>query len=91
MMLTLVPDVVTQPIQYGLRFKSLLVYLNQQHLVPYDRLKSIISDGFGYSLSTDSLVDLVVHESPNVYVQFLMLMKQFHQQLYVNKEYALYL
>ena len=32
------PAGVTAPVQYGLRFQSLMVYLNQQQLLPYDRL-----------------------------------------------------
>ena len=32
------PPGVSAPVQYGPRFQSLMVYLNQQQLLPYDRL-----------------------------------------------------
>jgi len=41
------PDDVTQPVQYGPRVKSVLVYLTQYQLLPWDRTKQILSDLFG--------------------------------------------
>jgi len=38
------PDDVTQPVQYGQRIKSFLVYLTQYQLLPWDRTKQILSD-----------------------------------------------
>ena len=52
------PKEVTQSTQYGTRFKSILVYLSQQHLIPYDRLKMLASDVFGQSLSAGTLVNM---------------------------------
>lgn len=44
------------PVQYGPRFQSLMVYLNQQQLLPYDRLAQLCEDLFGQPLSAGTLV-----------------------------------
>lgn len=51
------PQGITQPTQYGSRFKSILVYLSQQHLIPYARLSEITSDLFGQQVSLGTLVN----------------------------------
>jgi transposase len=50
------PDGVGAPVQYGLRFQSLMVYLNQQQLLPYERLAQLCDDLFGQPLSVATLV-----------------------------------
>ena len=50
------PAGVTAPVQYGPRFQSLMVYLNQQQLLPYDRLAQLCEDLFGQPLSAGTLV-----------------------------------
>jgi transposase len=50
------PAGVGAPVQYGPRFQSLLVYLNQQQLLPYDRLAQLCADLFGQPLSAGTLV-----------------------------------
>ena len=50
------PAGVSAPVQYGPRFQSLMVYLNQQQLLPYDRLAQLCADLFGQPLSAGTLV-----------------------------------
>jgi transposase len=50
------PSGVSAPVQYGTRFQSLMVYLNQQQLLPYDRLAQLCEDLFGQPLSAGTLV-----------------------------------
>ncbi len=49
------PENMTQPAQYGARIKSLMVYLNQYQLIPYDRLREFFLDVFNQSLSVGSI------------------------------------
>jgi transposase len=49
------PAGVSAPVQYGPRFQSLMVYLNQQQLIPYDRLAQLCEDLFGQPLSAGTL------------------------------------
>src|SRR5208283_4321042 len=49
------PESVRAPVQYGPRFQSLMVYLNQQQLLPYDRLAQVCEDLFGQPLSVATL------------------------------------
>ncbi len=49
------PAGVSAPVQYGPRFQSLMVYLNQQQLLPYDRLAQLCEDLFGQPLSAATL------------------------------------
>jgi transposase len=49
------PEGVRAPVQYGPRFQSLMVYLNQQQLLPYDRLAQVCEDLFGQPLSVATL------------------------------------
>jgi transposase len=49
------PAGVRAPVQYGPRFQSLMVYLNQQQLLPYDRLAQLCEDLFGQPLSVATL------------------------------------
>jgi transposase len=49
------PAGLNAPVQYGPRFASLMVYLNQQQLIPYERLAQLCDDLFGQPLSTATL------------------------------------
>lgn len=49
------PAGVSAPVQYGARFASLMVYLNQQQLLPYERLAQLCADLYGQPLSTGTL------------------------------------
>lgn len=50
------PKEVTAPVQYGSRFNSLLVYLNQQQLLPFERLSQLCEDLFAQPVSLATLV-----------------------------------
>jgi len=49
------PDDVRQPVQYGNRLKSFLVYLNQYQLLPLERITELCFDLFGHSLSEGTI------------------------------------
>ena len=50
------PAGVSAPAQYGPRFESLMVYLNDQQFLPYDRLAQFCADIFGQPLSAGTVV-----------------------------------
>jgi len=52
------PDGVTAPAQYGNHAKALAVYLNQQQLIPEDRLQELFQDVFKLHISTATLVEM---------------------------------
>jgi len=43
------PDEVSQAVQYGPQVKALSVYLHQQHLLPFERLRQVLDDWLGAS------------------------------------------
>lgn len=49
------PPEATQPVQYGPRLKALAVTLLTYHLLPYQRIASLLADLFGASFSQGSL------------------------------------
>ena len=49
------PDGVTAPVQYGPHFRGFTLYLFNQQLLPFDRLRQTILDLFGQSLSRGTL------------------------------------
>lgn len=44
------PEEVDHPVQYGPRVKALVVYLNQQQLIPYKRIEDIFESVFSHRL-----------------------------------------
>jgi transposase len=50
------PAEVNAPVQYGPRFRGLMVYMNQTHYLTYNRLAQLCEDLFGQPLSTGTLV-----------------------------------
>jgi transposase len=68
------PAGVSAPVQYGPRFQSLMVYLNQQQLLPYDRLARLCEDLFGQPLSAATLATANerVYEKLEPFAQALM-------------------
>jgi transposase len=50
------PAGVSAPAQYGPRFGGLMVYMNDQHFLPYDRLAQLCEDIFGQPLSAATAV-----------------------------------
>jgi transposase len=53
------PDEVPSRIQYGPRLRALVVYLVEHQLVPYARVRELLADLFGQSLSVGTLVTMV--------------------------------
>jgi len=45
------PEGVNAPVQYGPRFRGMLVYMQNQHFLPADRLSKMVSDLYGTSVS----------------------------------------
>ena len=53
------PAEVPSRIQYGPRLRALVVYLVEQQLVPYARVRELLADLFGPALSVGTLVTMV--------------------------------
>ena len=51
-----VPEGVSAPVQYGKRFHSWLVYLNDYQLVPLNRISRICADLYGYGVSEGTVL-----------------------------------
>jgi len=51
------PAGVTQLAQYGPGFKALLVYLNQKHFIPLERVNEFCEDVFNHSVGEGTIVD----------------------------------
>ena len=51
------PEGIVKTTQYGDTLKSLVVYLSQYQLIPYQRIKEIIKDLYGHQLSTGTLTN----------------------------------
>jgi len=51
------PAEVTQLTQYGSGFKALLVYLNQKHFVPLERVNEFCEDVFDHSVGEGTMVE----------------------------------
>lgn len=49
------PETVKTSVQYGVRIKALLVYLNQYQLLPYDRTCQLVEDLFSHTISQGTL------------------------------------
>jgi transposase len=49
------PVDVAAPVQYGLRFQSLLVYLKDGQLLPLDRISQLCADLYGYEVSAATI------------------------------------
>lgn len=51
------PEGVNAPVQYGSRFRGMLVYMQNQHFIPADRLSQLVSDLYGTSVSVATILD----------------------------------
>jgi len=51
------PEGVNAPIQYGSRFRGMLVYMQNQHYIPADRLSQMVFDLYGTSVSVATILD----------------------------------
>lgn len=52
------PQGVNHYVQYGPNIKSLLVYMQDYQLLPYERTKEFVQDIFGHQLSTGTLYNI---------------------------------
>jgi transposase len=50
------PERITQVTQYGPAFKALLVYLNQKHFIPLERVNEFCEDVFQHSVGEGTMV-----------------------------------
>jgi transposase len=51
------PEMVNAPAQYGPRFRGLLVYLQNQQLIPPNRITQMMADIYGSSVSEATILD----------------------------------
>jgi len=51
------PEGVNSPVQYGSRFRGMLVYMQTQHFMPAGRLSQMVSDFYGTSVSVATILD----------------------------------
>ena len=56
-----VPEGVSAPVQYGKRFQSWLVYLNDYQLLPLNRTRQMCADLYGYWVSEDTILKARQH------------------------------
>jgi transposase len=50
------PEEINAPAQYGPRFKAQMIYFNQQHFIPFQRLTQVCQDLYGQPLSEATIV-----------------------------------
>ena len=60
------PEEVKQGVQYGSRFKALIVYLSQYDFLPYERLGELLSAVCGQSISEGSVFNAIQGCSENL-------------------------
>lgn len=60
------PEGVNAPVQYGPRFRAMLVYMQNQHFLPADRLSKMVSDLYGTSVSTATILDASARSYTNL-------------------------
>lgn len=54
------PDGVNAPVQYGPTVRSIAVYLQQHHFLPYERTSELMQDLFGVSISVGTLAKVMI-------------------------------
>ena len=60
------PQHIKQPAQYGDSFKSLLVYLQQYQLLPFERIREFVSDVFNQPVSVATIKSAREHIAANL-------------------------
>ncbi len=51
------PEGVNAPVQYGPRFRGMLVYMQNQHFIPAERLSRLVTDLYGTPVSVATILD----------------------------------
>jgi len=70
------PDTISAPIQYGSKIKALAVYLNQYHLVPFERTSEIIQEICGLKISGGTIFNWC-EETFNALAKSIQYIKQY--------------
>ncbi len=60
------PEGVNAPVQYGPRFRAMLVYMQNQHFLPADRLSKMVFDLYGTSVSTATILNASARSYTNL-------------------------
>lgn len=60
------PEGVNAPVQYGPRFRGMLVYMQNQHFLPADRLSKMVSDLYGTSVSVATILNASARSYTNL-------------------------
>jgi len=60
------PEGVNAPVQYGPRFRGMLVYMQNQHFIPADRLSKLVSDLYGSSVSVATILNASARSYSNL-------------------------
>jgi transposase len=50
------PKSITKPVQYGITVLTIGIYLRNYQLIPYNRIKSLYEDIFGFKISSDTII-----------------------------------
>jgi len=51
------PDMVNAPVQYGPKFRGMLVYLHNQQFIPFNRINQMMVDLYGAPVSEATILD----------------------------------
>lgn len=60
------PEGVNAPVQYGPRFRGMLVYMQNQHFLPADRLSKMVADLYGTSVSVATILNASARSYTNL-------------------------
>lgn len=60
------PEGVNAPVQYGPKFRGMLVYMQNQHFLPANRLSQMVSDLYGTSVSTATILNASARSYTNL-------------------------
>jgi transposase/uncharacterized coiled-coil protein SlyX len=50
------PKSITKPVQYGITVLTIAIYLRNYQLIPYNRIKNLYEDVFGFKISSDTII-----------------------------------
>ena len=50
------PKSITKPVQYGITVLTIAIYLRNYQLIPYNRIKNLYEDIFGFKISSDTII-----------------------------------
>ena len=50
------PKSITKPVQYGITALTIAIYLRNYQLIPYNRIKNLFENVFGFKISPDTII-----------------------------------